>query len=78
MRVLFMLARLEVDSNEFILDVALFGYQGHAACAGGHRGSVKFECHGGNYRSTASRVCWMWVSNGGGSPDYLYPQFAID
>ena len=44
---LLMLARLEVDSNELILDVALFGYQGYAARAGGYRHSVKFKCRHG-------------------------------
>jgi hypothetical protein len=33
-RRLLMLAALDVDSDQFIRDVALFGYQGHAARAG--------------------------------------------
>ena len=45
-RWLLVLGRLHVDGNDLIRDVALFGYQGHAARAGRQRRSVKFECHG--------------------------------
>ena len=40
---LLMITPLEVDADEFIGDVALFGYYGHGARASGHRGSVKLE-----------------------------------
>jgi len=42
---LLVLAYREVDRNELIGDVALFGYEGHAARARGSWMSVKFECH---------------------------------
>ena len=43
-----MFARLEADEDEFIGDVALFGYQGHDARVSGRGDSVKLErCHGG-------------------------------
>ncbi len=45
-RRLLMLCRLKVNGNDLVWDVAFFGYQGHAARAGGQRGSVKFEGHG--------------------------------
>jgi len=44
-RRLLVLGLLEVDGDDFIGDVALFGYQGHAACASGEWDSVKLECH---------------------------------
>ena len=44
-RRLLMLCHLKVDGNELVADVDLFSNQGNAARAGGHRGSVKFECH---------------------------------
>ena len=51
-RRLLLFARLEVDRDEFIGDVALFGYQGHDTRARGRGGSVKLECHGGCKRCT--------------------------
>ncbi len=47
-RRLLVLCHRKVDRDELILDIALFSNQGHAARAGGLRGSVKFElgCHG--------------------------------
>jgi len=44
-RWLLVLGLLEVDGDDFVGDVALFGYQGHAACASGEWDSVKLECH---------------------------------
>jgi hypothetical protein len=41
-----MLSLSEVDEDQFIGDVALFGYQGHAARVRGILGSVKLEYHG--------------------------------
>jgi len=47
MRGLLVLGHPEVDGNEFIRDVALFGYHGHFARAGRQRCSVKYDwCHG--------------------------------
>ena len=46
-RRLFLFARSEVDGDEFIGDVALFGYQGYDARVCGRGGSMKLECHGG-------------------------------
>jgi hypothetical protein len=47
MRGLLVLGRPEVDENELVREVALFGYHGHFARAGGQWCSVKFEwCHG--------------------------------
>jgi hypothetical protein len=43
---LLLLALQEVDNVEFVGEVALFGYQGHAARASRQRESVKLECHG--------------------------------
>jgi hypothetical protein len=40
---LLVLSRPNVDGNDLILEVALFGNQGNAARAGGYRGSVDFE-----------------------------------
>lgn len=40
-----LLGLCKVDNVEFVGDVALFGYQGHAACASGQRKSVKLQCH---------------------------------
>jgi hypothetical protein len=46
-RRLLLFALLEVDGDEFIGDVALFGDQGHDARVSGRGGSVKLErCHG--------------------------------
>jgi hypothetical protein len=45
-RRLLVLCRLKVNGNDLVWDVAFFGYQDHAACGGGQRGSVKFEGHG--------------------------------
>ena len=45
MRWLLMLSCLKLYRNDLVPDVDLFGNQGNAARAGGHRGSVKFECH---------------------------------
>jgi hypothetical protein len=44
-RWLLVLCYHKVDGNELVWDVKLFRNQGNAARAGGHRGSVKFECH---------------------------------
>ena len=43
---LLLLAALDVDGDEFIRDVALFGYQCHAAHAGDLWVSVECEYHG--------------------------------
>jgi hypothetical protein len=42
---LLVLCRIKIDGNHLVLEVALFGNQGNAARAGGHRDSVNFECH---------------------------------
>jgi hypothetical protein len=44
-RWLLVLCHHKVDGNELVWDVELFRDQGNTARAGGHRGSVKFECH---------------------------------
>jgi len=44
-RLLLMLSRREVDGDEFIGNVALFGYLGHAPRASGYVIPVKLECH---------------------------------
>jgi hypothetical protein len=44
-RWLLVFCHLKVDWNELVWDIKLFRNQGNAARAGGHRGSVKFECH---------------------------------
>ena len=44
-RLLLVFARLEVDENEFIRDVAFFGYHGYATRASGLWGSVELERH---------------------------------
>jgi len=43
-RKLLVVGRREVDGDEFVGDVALFGYHRHAARAGGHRETVELEC----------------------------------
>jgi hypothetical protein len=53
-RRLLLFARSEVDEDEFIGDVALFGYQGYDARVCRRGGSVKLECHGG-----CKRCPWM-------------------
>jgi hypothetical protein len=40
---LLVLGLLEVDGHDFIGDVALFGYQGHAARASGEWHSMKLD-----------------------------------
>jgi hypothetical protein len=42
---LLVLSTREVDGDEFIGNVALFGYLGHAARASGYVKPVKLECH---------------------------------
>ena len=42
---LLVLCHQKVNGNELVWDVKLFCNQGHAAGAGGHRASVKFEFH---------------------------------
>ena len=44
---LLLFARSKVDGDEFIGEVALFGYQGHDARVCGRGGSMKLESHGG-------------------------------
>ena len=44
-RCLLVLSRVEVDGNDLVAEVALFGNQSNATRAGGLRDSVKFECH---------------------------------
>ena len=44
-RLLLVLSSREVDGDEFIGNVALFGYLGHATRASGYVGTVKLECH---------------------------------
>jgi hypothetical protein len=44
---LLMIALPEVDGDEVVRYVALFGYHSHETCVSGHRrwGSVELECH---------------------------------
>jgi hypothetical protein len=44
-RLLLVLSSKEVDGDEFIGNVALFGYLGHAARTSGYVRPVKLECH---------------------------------
>jgi len=43
---LLVLSRREVDGNELVGNVALFGYEGHTTRANRPWISMKFECHG--------------------------------
>jgi len=58
-RGLLVLGRGEVDGDDFVGDVALFGYHRHAARAGGHRETVELECgHVGQCRDMTLDVKW--------------------
>ena len=57
---LLVLCHIKIDGNHLVLEVALFGNQGNAARASGHRASVNFECHDSEVK-LSQHCCRMWV-----------------